>query len=226
MKNLIALCLLATVSAGAGATDLDYSYLDLSYIRASNDFSGSTGNGYQLDGSWSLGSSGFYLEGGYQHERFGSGLPLPLTLTPENYRLGGGYHLALSKSVDFMAHADYVSAKTTAELDGLLALGPIITSQSDHGYRIGAGIRAQLAESFELDAGLDHDNVGFRETGRGPGCGFLFVCVVRWRQDGPENVLSGALRFRIQGPLVLGLEYRHSSLNNGNDWTLSARWDF
>jgi hypothetical protein len=225
MKSFIAI-LLCTLSLPATAADLDYTYLDIAYVRASNDFTNSVGNGYQLGGSWSLGGSGFSLEGGYQHQRFGStNISISLVLTPENYRFGGGYHIVLGKSVDFVAHVDYMNAKTTSELDGVFSSGPIIFSQSDHGYLIGAGVRARLSDDFELDAGLGHDNTGFHETTSGSGCG-PFGCVIEWRQNGSENVLSGAVRFRVHGPMVLGVEYRHSSLQDGNEWLMSARWEF
>lgn len=226
-KSLAALALAALLPVTASAADLNYTYLGVAYIRASNDLTDSVGNGFRLDGSWDAGTSGFSLEGGYQHERFGGvGFPIPIVLTPESYHIGGGYHFSLAKSVDLVTHADYLSAKTTTEIDGFTFYGPVEFSQSDHGYRIGAGIRAQLADYLELDAGLDHDDVGFRRDGLSLGCGVLFGCVVAWRQDGPENLISGAVRLRVYGPLVLGLEYSHSSVHNGNDWSVSARWAF
>lgn len=226
MKGIFATLALGLLPVAACAADLDYSYLDLAYIRASNDFTNGVGNGYQVDGSWDIGSSGFSLEGGYQHERFGSiGFALSQTLTPENYRFGGGYHIAMGKSVDLVAHVDYLSTKTTNELDHFLSIGPLVTSESDHGYLVGAGVRAQLSDGFELDFGVEHDDTGFRETQTGPGCG-LIACIQEWRQDGPENVVSGAARFQVYGPVLLGVEYRHSSLRDGNAWLLSARWDF
>lgn len=217
MKRMIVALLLGAAGFPAAAANFDYSHLDLAYIRASNDFTTGNGNGYELEGSWSIAGTGFFLEGGYQHQRFGNTPPflIGITLTPEIYRFGGGYHFALGGNLDLVTHADYLHGKTTAQVSSALIIN------LEHGFLFGAGLRDKLTDDLELDASLDHDNAAFRQSGVYP-----IISVLNYRQDGSENVLSVAARYRVTASLDAGLEYRFSSLQGIREWLLSARWGF
>lgn len=221
MKTLI-FAVLCALSLPAAATDLDYSYVDLAYTRPSYDFTTGSSNGYQLDVSWDLGRSGFALEGAYTHSSLGHFTDATFASgKPESYRLGGAYHMAAGEFLDFVAHADYVSAKTT------LHIAPFNTdtSESDTGYVLGLGLRGKVSDAFELDAFVDHDNTGLMQHGT-VSCPTGVGCLINWAQDGSETAVSVAGRYRFTGPFGLGLEYRHSSLQGGNEWLLSGRWNF
>ena len=224
MKTLF-IAVLCIVSLPAAAADFDYSYLDLAYSKLSNDFVTSGGNGYQLDGSWGLGSSGFALEAAYKHNQFGNRSFPGTTFKLQDVRFGAAYHASLSSNLDFVTHADYVSAKTTLD-DALVTVhgSPYVIDQSDSGYLVGVGLRVRVLDALELDAFVDHDDTGFNQHRLG-NCGF--GCgLVEERQDDPETVLSLAARYRFAGAFDVGFEYRHSSLLNGSERLASVRWNF
>jgi len=223
MRSILTGILLCAVSLSAAASEFDYSHLDLAYTHTQYDFTSGSGNGYEIAGSWELGQNGFVLEAAYRHARFGdiTGFPFVM-LKPVSYRAGAAYHMPAGEFLDFVAHADYVSAKTT------LDPGSPVISQSSTGYVLGVGLRGKVSDAFELDAAVDHGNTGFMRHGNGtcnpvsPFC----ASAVNWQQDGVETVLSLAGRYHFTHALGLGLEYRHSSLQGGQEWLLSGRWKF
>ena len=223
MKTMIVALLLTSACLPAAAANFDYSYLDLAYSGTHDDISTANANGYGVDGSWALGASGFTLETSYEHRSFGSLHIYPgATLTPESWNLGAGYHFALGNSLDFIAHADYSSAKTG------FSVGSFRDSQKNNGYVFGVGVREELSDDFDLDEWLEHDDTGFNQFGPyTTSCGTgTCVLLLNWQQNGSENVVSAAARYLVTGALGVGLEYRHSSLEGANEWLLSARWNF
>lgn len=221
MKGIHATLLAAVLlPMAASAADFDYSYADLAYSRAhSSSVFGwyDTGIGYRLDGSFGF-AQHWFVEAAYQHDSFDFDGPVLFSsnprLEPERKTLGAGFHTALADRLDIVGHADYVDATTKFDL------APYSDDLNDHGYLVGVGLRFQATPALELDAGLDYDDVAY---GQEPTCGELYCANVR--QDGKENVLSAAARYRF-GMFGLGLEYRHSDFQEWRDWLLSLRVNF
>ena len=227
MKTSFLILLLLAATQAAAAAAPDYSHLDLAYSSEKrSDLPLGTAGGYQLAGSYGF-DNGLFLEAAYKHNRFEfqlanlPGSAYTITLQPEQYQVGGGYHYALNPGLDLVSHLDYADARTRFEL------GSISNTESYHGYLLGVGLRDQVTDTLELAAFVDHDNTAFIQYGPGS-CGARPNCVpnVTWKQDGSETVLSVAGHYRFTEAFGLGLEYRHSSLQGGREWLLSGRWNF
>lgn len=215
----------ACLPVAAGADSFDYNYLGLAYVHANTEFTAGAGNGYRLDGSWSIGGNGFSLEGGYRYQRFDriSLDPVGGALEAQNIRLGIGYHRSLGNTVDFVAHANYVRARTSN--DQQILYSSITNNQTNNAYVFGVGIRGHVSENFELYAGVDHDDAGLRQYHKSCtpyGCNFDFG----YLQDTSENVVAAGARYRFSRSFGLALGYEHSELENRKEWLLSARWNF
>ena len=206
------LCACATASAA----DFDYSFLDLGYSRQSHEFV-SGGNGYQVDGSYAIGSS-FFVAADYGHNSFTQDSIPAFTYTNHDYHLGGGYHLSLAASTDLIARAQY--GRTYLDFE----VGPFSFPMNHPGYDAGLGLRIAPIEALEIEAFLDHDTLGWdQKTFIGGGSG---NAVIVQELGASENVASADIRYNITHAFALGTRYSHSSLQSMNDWILYARWSF
>lgn len=225
MKGILAaLALAALLPAAASASDIDYTYADLARSRPHSDiyFGGyDSTSGYRLDGSFGF-AGNWFVEASRQRDQFdfNGTIVAPQegpSLRAEKTLLGAGFHAALSECVDFVVHADYGQA-TTSTPNRPFLFG---TSFDDHGYNFGLGLRYQPLAGLELDAGVDHDDLGF-----GTVSGRLINPFYRVAaQAGEETVLSAAVRYRF-GMLGVGIEYRHSDFDGWRDWLFSLRANF
>ena len=230
-KHLAALALAALLPACASAADLDYRYLDVAFSRGYSNFGTDTtfgppvvgGQGYLLDGSFGIGEH-WFVEASYRRNRFHQefrSAPV-VVVTPKSLRVGGGFHWAISDRADFVTHLDLGKARTDTEVVDF----PVASQhEDDHGYVAGVGLRVRATDSLEMDLGLDHDNLGFGEqfvTDCRFGACFLLL---QDRQEGAENVVSTALRYRF-GMWGAGLEYRSSSFQDWRELLLSVRVNF
>lgn len=222
MKSALGLATLLFLACGSAcAADLDYSFLDLAYSKQSHDqLSG--GSGYQLIGSYALGDR-FFLDAMYKHNGFDPEFTSPLSPHFSNHSdwLGGGYHQGLSASSDLVARIMYGRGYSETEFDSIS-----IYRASKSGYDVGIGVRGRPTGSLELEAFLDHDDLGifYGEVSTCP----YFYClpVTEDVPDGSENSASVEARYYFIPAFSLGAEYRHSSLQSAKEWLVSGRWSF
>lgn len=152
MKGLTLLasaaCLLAP---GLALADMRYNFVEGSIVDVELDGPGNVdGDGLEIAGSYAL-DERFFVLGRWQDQDFDRGVDGRLI------ELGAGLHHALSDTIDFVATLTYLDL----ELDAGNA------SADDDGIAIAGGIRARLAEQFEVDAALkliDSDNSGTDST--------------------------------------------------------------
>ena len=132
MRSIFALALAAALPLSAQAGELNYSYVDASYLDSR--FAGENGDGFGLTGSVGF-SDSWYGSASYRrvdNNDFG----VELDETTVNV----GWHHALSEKADFFAELGYVDVG--GDIDG-------IGSDSANGYRVAAGFRGMLAPKFE-----------------------------------------------------------------------------
>jgi hypothetical protein len=138
----------ALLAPSVGLTEFAYTGLEVSYVDIEFDSSLANidGDGYRLGGAIDVSDKMFVL-GQWEEQSFDFGID------GSAYELGVGLHHALGRNLDFVGTASYVQAEI--EAGGF--------SVDDDGLALGGGIRARLADSFELDAMLkwvDMDDSG------------------------------------------------------------------
>jgi opacity protein-like surface antigen len=131
----------AAVLAVPGVSRADFNYLavEFSFVDVEYDVSifNVDGDGFRIGGTVPLGES-FYVGGEYSDYGFDFGVD------GELIEIGGGYFTPLREDLDFVATFSYLDAEVSA--------GP--SSADDDGFSIGGGVRAQLADSVQVDAML------------------------------------------------------------------------
>ncbi len=136
--------LLAGFLASAQAADFDYNYVQVEY--QDRDLDGLDGDAFRFSGSVDLGDR-FNLLGSYATGEVTTG---PWDLDFDELSLGIGFHAPVADSTDVLATLQAVSHDQDAVGD-------------DTGYRIGLGIRSQLADNVELTAGVDYLDIYDRD---------------------------------------------------------------
>ena len=138
--------LAAALAPCAAFADMSYTNVELKYVDVELDDFNVDGDGFEIAGSYSVGDK-VYLLGRWQDQSFDFGID------GTEYEFGAGLHHALSDSVDFVGTLSYLDNEV--EVAGF--------SASDDGLGLGAGVRAQMGDSFQLDASLqyvDYDEAG------------------------------------------------------------------
>ena len=224
MKSALGLTALLLLAGGsASAADLDYSFLDLGYSRQIHDKL-ERGSGYELAGSYGL-ADNFFVTAAYKHNIFTDdtlSASASFDYSNHSYLLGGGYHYGLSASTDLVARVMYGRAYSETQL------GSFSLTDSHSGYDLGIGLRGSPATSLELEAFVDHDDLGYDHRISTPCTGTFTRCVlvITNETDGIENVISTDARYRFTTEFSLGAGYRHSSLQSANEWLLYGRWSY
>ena len=116
-----------------------YSGVEVSYVDVSYDAGPATidGNGYRFSGSFELNPMTF-LHGEWEDQSFDGGVD------GTAYEFGAGFRHGLSNSLDIIGTASYVHAEVNVAGMGF----------DDDGLGLGAGLRAQIAQSFQVEAML------------------------------------------------------------------------
>ena len=148
-KTLLALALLAGFAGTANASELSYSFIEANYIDA-GDFDG--GNAFSFDG-WNLRGSvelgeHFYLLGEYNSV---SDNPFGTSLNIDTYEVGAGFRTPISDKADFFADASYANLDFSCNL---------CSDDSENGYHVRLGVRAELGSKFEGTIGVTHGDFG------------------------------------------------------------------
>lgn len=138
----IVAAMLALLSPAALATELPYSFVQGSWESVDPD-QGDNGTGPMLDISWGV-TDFVHLVGSYEDVDFD---PVQMTM----WQVGAGVHRTMSQSFDLFGEATYVDAEVEAPLGG---------TTSDDGYALCGGVRKKLGETWEVNGGVEHIDVG------------------------------------------------------------------
>jgi len=155
-KSFLSVVILAGFASSASASELEYSYVEATYIN-SDDFDGNSTfdyDGWGLRGSLALGEK-FYLLGEYnaQSDEF-----FDTQVDFDTYEIGLGFHHGITAKVDLFADVSYADLKPKVTMPGFSS------SIGDTGYTARAGVRCKFTEKFEGTAALLHRNKGIFEN--------------------------------------------------------------
>lgn len=152
MRIFFSFVTLALLPVFAQADGFDYTYVEAGYISADFDTAGVSvdGDGFGFNGSYAI-TDDYFLFAGY------SSLGFDFSIDLNQLAVGGGWHSALSPTIDFVG--------TLAYLDTEVETG--FGSVSEDGFGIGIGVRGQLNSTFEWEAGIEHSDVGGSDTSFG-----------------------------------------------------------
>ncbi len=128
-----------------GLADFVYTGVQVNYVDVefSSGFANLDGDGYSFEGSYEL-NERFFLRGQWEEQSFDFGID------GTAIELGGGFHHTFGPTLDLVATASYVEAEV--EVPGFRV--------DDDGFALSGGIRARLADSFEVDAMLNWVDMG------------------------------------------------------------------
>ena len=130
--------LTSILAPSIGAAQFSYTAVELSFVDVEIDAPSVDGDGFEIAGSFEINDS-FFALGAYQDQDFDFGID------GNSLQLGVGYHTELGDDLDFVGTASWVSAEV--EAGGL--------SFDDDGLGIAGGIRAAVADGFQVDAMLN-----------------------------------------------------------------------
>ena len=134
-------------AAAAAEHGPNYTFMEAGYQHVEIDDFEADGDALALQGSFALNDM-FNLVGNYQDGSIDSDFGVEVDVT--TLELGGGMHLPLSPTVDFVSQLTWV----TTELDAG-AFGDV----DDDGYGVGAGVRAMVTPQLELAGGINYMDV-------------------------------------------------------------------
>ena len=184
MKRLILLgSILCSLAPTTLLAQMSYNAFDVSFVDIELDGNrvNVDGDGFEIGGSFELNDK-FFLFGTWQEQN------LDFDVDGRELELGAGLHHPLGETVDFVATLSYIDAEVDAGA----------YSASDDGLALGGGIRARLAESFEVDASLKL--VDFDDSGSDTGFSFGG----RWYFDDNMAITGGADFFDNADVLHIG----------------------
>jgi opacity protein-like surface antigen len=123
-----------------GHAEFTYTGLEVGFVDVELDGIGANvdGDGLRFGGTYAVNDNFFFL-GEFEDYSFDSGVD------GSTLEVGGGYHQTLGPTLDFVATASYI--ETEVEYQNFTA--------DDDGIGLGGGIRARVADSFEVDAMLN-----------------------------------------------------------------------
>ncbi len=149
MTTLFAGALLLPAFAGAG--DMSYSYVEATVGQTEID----VGNGNQVDGD-GFGIAGslavapnVHLFADYTTADFDA------NVDANTIRVGGGYNQGITESADLIVRLAYVQSEVQTPFGDF----------DEDGFGVGVGVRGTLAESFELEGGIDYVDLGGDSSG-------------------------------------------------------------
>jgi opacity protein-like surface antigen len=136
---MITAALALAFAPGFVFAEMNYNGVELSFIDVDlgDDLVNVDGDGFELFGSYAM-SDRYFLFGEYADQGLGAGLD------GRSIEFGAGFNHELKSDIDFVASVSYVDAK--------VRVGNL--SVSDDGLALGAGVRAKVAQKFEVDGGI------------------------------------------------------------------------
>lgn len=206
----LAAALLSLASLNATAADFSYTHVEAGYNWTKLDRSEQSAapaigiddvkaDGYYLKGSIELGQSPFYLFGGYRQaedDKVGLSLsahqclflrcPPNLDMEIKQYDVGLGYHHSLSERVDLIADLSYVHTKV--DVDTPAGFTRISASDDGDDYRVGVGIRGNLASNLEGWVKATYTDGDFYDSQFGGTLGLLVKFNPTWGLVGEAEI--------------------------------------
>jgi hypothetical protein len=149
MKLYGFLAVTALLPLGAAAQDLDYTFVELSYLDSELDagFVDIGGDGLGISGSLSVSDSVFlFANYATQDYKFG--------IDATSYDLGAGMRWGLKQGLDLVGEAAWV--KTEVKFGGMKA--------DDDGFGLGLGLRGRVNNALELQGGLRYVDMEDSDT--------------------------------------------------------------
>lgn len=153
-RRIVALAgILALAPLAAQAEDIGYSYVDVGYIAVDFDDFSEDADGFVLRGSIDI-AERFFLFADYTDVSVSG-------IDEQDYGVGFGYAWPVSDTMSVYGKLGYVRA----EADGFGF------SVDDDGYSVAAGVRARVAEQFELEGSINYADFGDLGDGTNLGIG-------------------------------------------------------
>ena len=135
-------------AAAASEHGPNYTFMEAGYEHVEFDDFDADGEALALQGSLALNDM-FNLVGNYQDGSIDSDLGGNVDVS--TIELGGGMHLPLSPTVDFVSQLTWVTTKLDAGSFG---------NVDNDGYGVGAGVRAMVTPQLELGGGINYTDLG------------------------------------------------------------------
>ncbi len=123
-----------------------YTFAEVGYDWIDFDDLDADGDGFRINGSIAA-TEMVHLFASYQDGEIDAGI---VDLDLSRMRLGAGVNIELSPTVDLVATAAWVRYDLDANAFG---------SDTEDGYALGVGVRAMVAPQFELNAGVNYEDV-------------------------------------------------------------------
>ena len=145
---------------GIALAEFVYTGVEVGFVDVEYDTGAGTldGDGYRFAGSLELNEQ-WFMHGEYEDRDFDS--ILGVGIGGSHLELGAGYAHSFSDSLDFIGTASWVNEEVDVSVPGLGVVGV----DSD-GIALGGGVRARVANSFEIGAMLQWvDLDGGSDTG-------------------------------------------------------------
>jgi hypothetical protein len=185
LKSVLVASAIVLSPLAAQAEDLSYSYAEGGFAQLDIDGISDKLDGYYLRGSVGF-ADRFFVAADYL-DVSKNGVDTQL------YTVSFGGHLSLSDQVDLTGRAGYAGTEA----------GGYGFNASDDGYVVGAGLRARLAEHFELEGKVDYYD---------------------FSDSGGDTVVGVAARYFFTDQIAVGAEYQH--FDGANLWGAGVRWSF
>lgn len=139
----------ALLPLGAVAQDLDYTFVELSYMDTELDAGPLDvgGDGFGLTGSLSL-TDNMFLFGSYDTQDYGFGVDA------SSLDVGAGMRWGLKPGLDLVGDLAWVKVEVESQL----------VSADDDGLGLGLGLRGRMNDSLELQGGLRYVDLDDSDT--------------------------------------------------------------
>ena len=188
MNRICIALLLAALPPLACAQGFNYTFLEGGYQWFDFDTPGNVeGDGFVISGSLALTPS-FFLLGGYEDGELDD-----FDVDIDSWRVGLGFHSPISEIIDLV-----VTGAVLNQEIGFSASG----SNDDDAFDIGLGLRANLTDTLELNAGLNY---------------------VDYDDAGDDNVVSASLLIDIPDDFVVRLGGSWSDDTERTQYSVSGR---
>jgi hypothetical protein len=150
--KIVAGVLGALLLPSVGLADFAYTGVEVSYVDLdfSNGPGSLNGDGIRVTGTYEI-NNDFFAKGEFEDQNYDAGVD------GSAYELGVGYRYPFSSSLDFVGTGSYVKQKVKVAGFGV----------DDDALAIGGGIRAQIMDALQVEAGLQYVNwdQGSSDTG-------------------------------------------------------------
>ncbi|MFI5270150.1 MAG: hypothetical protein ACHQ7M_22455 [Chloroflexota bacterium] len=139
LRYILAASLLSlALPFAAQADDFDYTYVEGAYTSIQPAHQGSSLTGPTADGSYAVTDS-LHAFAGYQHVNC-------CDLSRNSFDAGAGWNTKLAPNVDLFIDGEFLSVNSSG-------------NGTDSGWGASGGLRAWLAERFELDGFVSHTDI-------------------------------------------------------------------